>query len=96
MKPSQSITLKSCVAVLGLSIITLISCSANSEARGNEASTILQHATITNSTNIAALPSAIPTVSKKKIKIALLLDTSSSMDGLIDQAKSQLWKLIRW
>ena len=28
---------------------------------------------------------------KKKIKIALLLDTSGSMDGLIEQAKSQLW-----
>lgn len=30
----------------------------------------------------------------KKIKIALLLDTSNSMDGLIDQAKSQLWSLV--
>lgn len=30
----------------------------------------------------------------KKIKIALLLDTSGSMDGLIDQAKSQLWSLV--
>ena len=32
--------------------------------------------------------------SKKKIKIALLLDTSNSMDGLIEQAKSQLWQLV--
>jgi von Willebrand factor type A domain len=31
---------------------------------------------------------------KKKIKIALLLDTSNSMDGLIDQARAQLWKLV--
>lgn len=30
----------------------------------------------------------------KNIKIALLLDTSSSMDGLIEQAKSQLWQLV--
>ena len=30
----------------------------------------------------------------KKIKIALLLDTSNSMDGLIEQAKSQLWELV--
>jgi hypothetical protein len=29
-----------------------------------------------------------------KIQVALLLDTSSSMDGLIDQAKSQLWKVV--
>ena len=28
------------------------------------------------------------------IQIALLLDTSNSMDGLIDQAKSQLWTLV--
>lgn len=31
---------------------------------------------------------------KQKIQIALLLDTSNSMDGLIGQAKSQLWKLV--
>ncbi len=32
--------------------------------------------------------------SEVKVQIALLLDTSSSMDGLIDQAKSQLWKIV--
>jgi hypothetical protein len=30
----------------------------------------------------------------KSIQLALLLDTSNSMDGLIDQAKSQLWKIV--
>ena len=30
--------------------------------------------------------------SRPLIQIALLLDTSNSMDGLINQAKSQLWK----
>lgn len=30
----------------------------------------------------------------KHIKIALLLDTSNSMDGLIDQAKAQLWEIV--
>ncbi len=29
-----------------------------------------------------------------KIQVSLLLDTSNSMDGLIDQAKSQLWKMV--
>ena len=29
-----------------------------------------------------------------KVQVALLLDTSGSMDGLIDQAKSQLWKVV--
>jgi hypothetical protein len=28
------------------------------------------------------------------VQIALLLDTSNSMDGLIEQAKSQLWKIV--
>lgn len=35
-----------------------------------------------------------PVTKKAKIQIALLLDTSNSMDGLIDQAKSQLWKIV--
>lgn len=29
-----------------------------------------------------------------KIQVVLCLDTSNSMDGLIDQAKSQLWKMV--
>lgn len=37
---------------------------------------------------------AKPQAKKQKIMIALLLDTSSSMDGLIDQAKSQLWTIV--
>lgn len=31
---------------------------------------------------------------KQYIKVALLLDTSNSMDGLIDQAKAQLWDVV--
>lgn len=31
---------------------------------------------------------------KPVIQLALLLDTSNSMDGLINQAKSQLWKIV--
>ena len=31
---------------------------------------------------------------KHYIKVALLLDTSNSMDGLIDQAKTQLWDIV--
>lgn len=31
---------------------------------------------------------------KQTIKVALLLDTSNSMDGLINQAKSQLWSVV--
>jgi hypothetical protein len=31
---------------------------------------------------------------KDRVQIALLLDTSGSMDGLIDQARTQLWKVV--
>lgn len=35
-----------------------------------------------------------PEPNKQYIKVALLLDTSNSMDGLIDQAKAQLWDIV--
>lgn len=40
----------------------------------------------------AKMPSE--TAAKNVVKIALLLDTSNSMDGLINQAKSQLWDIV--
>lgn len=45
----------------------------------------------------AAPPPAIASPSaadNTRIQVALLLDTSNSMDGLIDQAKSRLWNII--
>jgi hypothetical protein len=35
-----------------------------------------------------------PSIASNTIKIALLLDTSGSMNGLLEQAKSQLWKIV--
>ena len=44
---------------------------------------------------VAAAPArpAVPVV-RPAVQLAILLDTSGSMDGLIDQAKSQLWKIV--
>jgi hypothetical protein len=39
-------------------------------------------------------PHVDPPAARNKVQIALLLDTSNSMDGLIDQAKTQLWKVV--
>ncbi len=39
-------------------------------------------------------PLFIQNPKKQNIKVALLLDTSNSMDGLIDQAKAQLWEIV--
>lgn len=44
--------------------------------------------------NFIPQPDPTPQASKK-IKLAILLDTSNSMDGLIDQAKAQLWTIIQ-
>lgn len=39
-------------------------------------------------------PSSASVSKENKIQVALLLDTSNSMDGLIDQAKSRLWNIV--
>lgn len=45
-------------------------------------------------TRVEIAPAHSPVASKHYIKVALLLDTSNSMDGLIDQAKAQLWEIV--
>src|ERR1700752_2076139 len=42
-----------------------------------------------------AQPAAEATSTEKpRIQMAILLDTSNSMDGLINQARAQLWKIV--
>ena len=41
-----------------------------------------------------AKPKKPVVVENTKIQVALLLDTSNSMDGLIEQAKAQLWNIV--
>lgn len=48
----------------------------------------------TNPQEAQILGQFIPPPTENTINIALLLDTSNSMDGLIEQAKSQLWKIV--
>ncbi len=45
-------------------------------------------------TPVVELPQDNVQVKRKHIKLAILLDTSNSMDGLINQAKNQLWKIV--
>ncbi len=42
----------------------------------------------------ATLDAPRPAVARPLVQIALLLDTSTSMDGLIAQTKSQLWRIV--
>ncbi len=46
------------------------------------------------SESVAASPQAHNEADNTRVQVALLLDTSNSMDGLIDQAKSRLWNII--
>lgn len=49
------------------------------------------------SVNALAQPPATgskPAAARPVVQIAVLLDTSNSMDGLIEQAKSQLWRIV--
>ncbi len=47
----------------------------------------------TNFDQIKTVPATAPAV-KPKIQAAILLDVSNSMDGLINQAKTQLWNMV--
>lgn len=65
---------------VSLCIFGLLSCNANTKK--------------TKDTDLAIAETVIHEPSKQFIKVALLLDTSNSMDGLIDQAKAQLWEIV--
>ncbi|TWO33761.1 VWA domain-containing protein [Seonamhaeicola sediminis] len=67
--------------ILSLAITGFITCNANNK----KPYTYLVNA---NETKLQ------PHSNKQHIKVALLLDTSNSMDGLIDQAKAQLWDIV--
>ncbi len=53
--------------------------SCNSSNANSKKNTVIEKPIVTENT---------------KIQVALLLDTSGSMDGLIDQAKSRLWNIV--
>ncbi len=67
------------------SILFSISCTANNKS----------NAKLLFNNNDNHLIQTIKTdPNTRNIQVALLLDTSNSMDGLIDQAKAQLWEIV--
>lgn len=74
--------------IIAISLISgLISCKGNTE----------ETALVFNNCQIEVPATVIASMEETKpatIQIALLLDTSNSMDGLIDQAKTQLWDIV--
>ena len=49
---------------------------------------------ITASSTVWADQARVKPAVGPRVQIAILLDTSNSMDGLINQAKEQLWKIV--
>ncbi len=64
---------------------TVISTSCNKATSANQVNEI---------TEIPAVPHAEKEMAEEKIQVAILLDTSGSMQGLIEQAKSRLWNIV--
>ncbi|WNH14352.1 VWA domain-containing protein [Thalassobellus suaedae] len=65
--------------LFSMALISIIACHANNKRQSHN---YFETKTINHNLN------------KQYIKVALLLDTSNSMDGLIDQAKAQLWEIV--
>ncbi|MDQ1802450.1 VWA domain-containing protein [Chryseobacterium sp. CKR4-1] len=79
--------------ILTLSIgAAFLSSNSLTETRcmGKSNPSVIEHIT----TQRPSLYTAQPSSGDNKIQVALLLDTSNSMDGLIDQAKSRLWNIV--
>lgn len=76
-------TISKSIALIVL-MTTCFTCNANNKSDKTELNleAAVKHETMTNEAN------------NQFIKVALLLDTSNSMDGLIDQAKAQLWDIV--
>lgn len=79
----------STLKVVTVSVIAFLSAGKISDNRCSSTSGERQ---IKEST--VPVQSQISDSSENKIQVALLLDTSNSMDGLIDQAKSRLWNIV--
>src|SRR3712207_6933882 len=57
-------------------------------------SSLLPYTTLFRSSPAVRVGEPAPDGALPRVQIALLLDTSGSMDGLIHQAREQLWKVV--
>ncbi|ALM20922.1 von Willebrand factor type A [Nonlabens sp. MIC269] len=75
--------MKKKILMLGLALISI---ACNAEKKETEVRLSINQQ--------APIDQSVDRSKKATIQIALLLDTSNSMDGLINQAKSQLWDVV--
>jgi hypothetical protein len=88
--------MKNNIFITALSLFCITSC-ASSDAHGSnglptQTNLSLQAAASPSSQELTPAPA--PPSKDDVIQVALLLDVSSSMDGLIEQAKSELWAVV--
>lgn len=76
--------------ILTVAATAFLSSGTISDARCSKTNTENSRPTVQN----ASIIPANTVIKDNKIQVALLLDTSNSMDGLIDQAKSRLWNIV--
>jgi len=88
VRPKRRSSFRTMETVLLASTAALLAAVAWPIATGQNAPAEPPHTNI-----VVQAPATTPTAAPK-IQLALLLDTSSSMDGLIDQARSQLWAVV--
>lgn len=72
-------------SLIALTAFFFLGCNANNKK---------QNENYALNESIETIDPITPKANKQFIKVALLLDTSNSMDGLIDQAKAQLWEIV--
>ena len=72
-------------SILALFFVSLTACQAKTKKL---------ETTVASNQPETHKPTTVSKANKQFIKVALLLDTSNSMDGLIDQAKAQLWEIV--
>lgn len=77
-----------------ITLVTIIAFGAYSIHKFKASDKLLSSAFTNQENNNDGSSENLNTEGVDKIQLALLLDTSNSMDGLIEQAKSQLWKMV--
>jgi hypothetical protein len=68
--------------------------SSRTANAGRKPAPVAQVAPVVQQVVVTPEPDKPLPIGDGRIQVALLLDTSGSMSGLIDQAKSQLWKIV--
>ena len=87
------------LSALMLSCIVLIGCrnasaTENRNVTSANISTVQQTGTLNENNESQRNDPGYTSNANTKIQVAILLDTSGSMDGLIEQAKSRLWNIV--